>query len=82
MELQPDLSLLFTGVASMVSIDVHSNQPRDENAVTLDVESEYYYHDLFKPSKVSPFHVIFGLRGVLARKGKSFKPCTLILFEW
>ncbi len=34
MELQPDLSLLFTGDASMVSIDVHSNQPRDEDVVT------------------------------------------------
>jgi hypothetical protein len=50
--------------------------------VPPDVEPEYYYYDLFKPSKVSPFHVVFGLKGVLARQGKSFKPCTLILVEW
>lgn len=82
MELQPDLSLLFTNDASMVSIDVHFQSTLWWRCGDLDVESEYYYRDLFKPSKASPFHVMFGLRGVLARQGKYFKPCTLILVEW
>jgi hypothetical protein len=61
----------------MVSIDILSNQPHDENAVPLDVEQKYYCHDLLKSSEVNPFQVVFGLKGVLARQGKSFKPCIL-----
>jgi hypothetical protein len=47
--------------------DVLSNQPHDENAMPPYVEHEYYCHDLFKPSKVSPFHVVFDLKGSLTR---------------
>jgi hypothetical protein len=82
MELQLYLPLLFTGDVSMVLIDVLSSQPCDENAVPLDVEHEYYCHDLFKPLEVNPFHVVFGLKGVFARQGKSFKPCTLTPTKW
>ncbi len=82
MELQFYLHLLFTRDVSMVSIDVLSSQPRDENVVLSNVEQEYYYHDLFKLSKVSPFQVVFGLKGVFARLRKSSKPCILIPIEW
>jgi hypothetical protein len=82
MELQLDLPLLSTCDVLMESIDVYSNQPHDENAAPSYVELKYYCHGLVKPSKVNPLHVIFGLRGVLARQGKSFKPCTLTLVEW
>jgi hypothetical protein len=82
LELQFYLPLLFIGDVSMVSINVFSNQPHDENAVPLDVEQEYYSHNLFKPSKASPLHVVFGLKGVLARQVKSFIPCTLTPIEW
>jgi hypothetical protein len=82
MELQLDLPLLFIGDASMVLINVHSIQPCDEDVAPSDVEPEYYCHNLFKPSKVSPLHVVFSLKGVLAKQGKSFKPCTLIFVEW
>jgi hypothetical protein len=68
MELLFDISLLFTGDASMVSINVRSIQPSDENMALADVNVEYYYHDFLKPSKVNPLHVVFSLRGVLARK--------------
>ncbi len=82
MELQLDLPLLSTCDVLMELIDVYSNQPHDENAAPSYVELKYYCHGLVKPSKVNPLHVIFGLRGVLARQGKSFKPCTLTLVEW
>jgi hypothetical protein len=82
MELQLYLHLLFTSDVSMVSIDVLSSQTHDENAIPLDVEQEYYYHDLFKLSEVNPFQVVFGLKGVLARLRKSFKPCILTPIEW
>jgi len=82
MKLQLHLPLLFIGDVSMVSIDVHSRQPRDEDTTPSDVELEYYCHDFLKPSKVSPLHVIFGLNGVFARQGKSFKPCILTLTKW
>ncbi len=65
----------------MVSIDVRFSQLSDENTMPVDVESEYYCHDLLKPSKVTPLHVVFGLRGVLAKQGKSFEPYTLALAE-
>lgn len=81
MELQLDLPLLFIGDASMVLIDVRSIQPCDEDAAPLDVELKYYCHNLLKPFKVSPLHVVFSLKGVLAKQGKSFKPCTLISIE-
>jgi hypothetical protein len=61
------LPFLFTSEVSMVLIDVLSSQPHDENAVPPDVEHEYYCHDLFEPSKVSPFHVVFDLKGSLTR---------------
>ncbi len=79
MELQLYLHLLFTSDVSMVLIDVLSSQPCDEN---VDVEQKYYCHDLLKPSKVRPFQVVFGLKGVLAKQGKSFKPYTLTHVEW
>ncbi len=31
---------------------------------------------------MNPLHVVFGLRGVFVRQGKSFKFCILILVEW
>jgi hypothetical protein len=62
--------LLFTGDVSMVLIDVCFSQPSDEDEVPVNVESEYYCHDLLKPLEVSPLHVVFGLKGVLAKQGK------------
>ncbi len=47
-----------------------------------DVKLEYYCDDLLKPSEVNPLHVVFGLRGIFAKQGKSFKPCTLTPTEW
>jgi hypothetical protein len=82
MELQFDLPLLFTSDVLKVSIDVHFSQLGDEDMVFMDVEPEYYCHDLLKPLEVSPFHVIFGLRGSFARQRKFFKPCILTLVEW
>jgi hypothetical protein len=75
MELQFYLHFLFTS-------DVLSSQPRDENVVLSNVEQEYYYHNLFKLSKVNPFQVVFGLKGVFARLRKSSKPCILTPIEW
>ncbi len=54
----------------MVLIDVCFSQPSDEDEVPVNVESEYYCHDLLKPLEVSPLHVVFGLKGVLAKQGK------------
>jgi hypothetical protein len=82
MELQFDLPLLFIGNASMVSIDVHFNQPGDEDVAFTDVKLEYYCHDILKPLEVSPLHVVFDLKGIFARQGNFFKPCTLTLVEW
>jgi len=82
MELLLDLPLLFIGDVSMVSMDVHFSQPSDEDTMPMDVKPWYYCHDPLKPLEVSPFHVVFGLRGVLARQGQSFKPCILSLVEW
>jgi len=59
--------------ASMESIDVHSNQPNDENVAPLDVNSKYYCHGLVEPLEVNPFHVVFGVREVLVKQRKSFK---------
>jgi hypothetical protein len=53
----------------MVSIDVCSNQPGDEDTMPMEVELKYYYDDLRKPLEVSPLHVVFSLKGVLARQG-------------
>jgi hypothetical protein len=66
----------------MVSMEVCSSKPGDEDAALADVKLEYYCHDLLKPSKVSTLHVIFNLKGILARQGKSFKACTLFPTEW
>jgi hypothetical protein len=33
-------------------------------------------------SKVSPFHVVFGLRVVFAKQGRSFEVCNLTPREW
>lgn len=33
-------------------------------------------------SKVSPFHVVFGLRVVFAKQGRSFEVCNLMPREW
>jgi hypothetical protein len=82
MELYFDLPLLFTGDVSMVLIVVYSSQPSDKDEVPIDVESKYYCHDLLKPSEVSALHVVFGLKGVLAKQIKSFKAYTLTLVEW
>lgn len=82
MELQLYLHLLFISDVSMVSIDVLSSQPRDENVVPPDVEQEYYCHDILKLSEVNPFQVAFGLKGFFARQGKSFKHCILTPNEW
>ncbi len=61
MELQLDLPLLFTSDASMVSIDVCSNQVGDEYVAFADV-------DLLKPLEVSSFHVVLSLRELLQNK--------------
>jgi hypothetical protein len=61
MELQLDLPLLFTSDASMVSIDVCSNQLGDEYVAFADV-------DLLKPLEVSSFHVVLSLRELLQNK--------------
>jgi len=82
MELQLDLPLSFIGNVLMVSTNVRSNQPSDENVALTDVEPEYYCHDLLKPSEVRPLHFVFSLKGVLAKQGKSFKLCTLTATEW
>jgi hypothetical protein len=62
MELLFDISLLFAGDASMVSINVRSIQPSDENMALADVNVEYYCHGFLKPSEVNPLHVVFGLK--------------------
>jgi hypothetical protein len=82
MELQLDLPLVFISNVLMVSIDVHSSQPGDEDMMPMDVKLKYYRDDLLKPSKVSPLHIVFNLKGVFARQGKSFKPCTLTPTKW
>jgi hypothetical protein len=82
MELQLDLPLLFVGDALMVSINVRFSQPSDEDVVLTNVEPKYYCHDLLKLLEVNPLHVVFDLRGIFARQGKFFKPCTLTLVEW
>ncbi len=66
----------------MVSIDVYSNQLGDEDMTPMDIKPKYYCDDLLKPSKVNPLHVVFGLKGVFVRQGKSFKSCTLTPTEW
>ncbi len=66
----------------MELVDVHFSKPSDKDETPLDVNSEYYCQGLVKPLEVSPLHVVFGLRGVLVRQGKSFKFCTLTLAEW
>ncbi len=66
----------------MVSIDVCSSQLSDEDVTPANVKSKYYYHDHLKPLEVSPLHVVFSLRGVFEKQGKSFKPCTLIHAKW
>ncbi len=66
----------------MVSIDVRSSQLGDEDMMPMEVELKYYYVDLLKPLEASPLHVVFSLKGVLAKQGKSFKPCTLTPTKW
>jgi hypothetical protein len=66
----------------MELVNVHSSQPSDEDATPLDVNSEYYCQGVVEPLEVSPLHVVFALRGVLVRQGKSFKFCTLTPVEW
>jgi hypothetical protein len=60
----------------MVIINVYFNQLGDEDMVLTDNEPKYYCHDLLKPLKMSPPHVVFILRGIFAKQGKFFKPCT------
>jgi hypothetical protein len=55
--------------------------PVDLVMKTTNVELEYYYHDLLMPPEMSPLHVVFDLKGVFAKQGKSFKPCTLIVVQ-
>jgi hypothetical protein len=48
----------------------------------MNVKPEYYRDDLLKLLDMSPLHVVFSLKGVFARQGKSFKPCILNPIEW
>lgn len=70
MEFQLDLPLVFISNVSMVSIDVCSNQPSDEDMTPMDVKPKYYRANLLKPSKVSPLHVVLRLERIFCKTRK------------
>jgi hypothetical protein len=72
------MTIIFGGL----SVLSPSSQPSDEDMVAMDVEPEYYSDDFLKTLGVSPIRVVFGLKGIFTRQGKSLKPCTVTSIEW